>query len=226
MTKQRKRRFESATPEKEDGATEELKAFIEEKTGEAVKEIKKALDQRISGIEESLNFAYESIGATSKRVTVLEKELKVIYEDWHEMKYRLGQMEREREEAEKLRRKSQLIFAGRDLHIPERDDGLVAAVAAIINRLLELDVPQGQITGVNRLPRNRLLVHFARDERGSLRDQVFKAKHKLRGQKLFINENLTPMRQEAFNLLLHERRGKNIHSVYEGRSSSFCSDKN
>ena len=71
MTKQRKRRFESATPEKEDGATEELKAFIEEKTGEAVKEIKKALDQRISGIEESLNFAYESIGATKFSSTLV-----------------------------------------------------------------------------------------------------------------------------------------------------------
>ena len=31
MTKQRKRRHESGTPEKEEGATEELKAFIEEK---------------------------------------------------------------------------------------------------------------------------------------------------------------------------------------------------
>ena len=75
MTKPRKRRHESGTPgkEKEEGATEELKAFIEEKTGEAVTEIKKALDQRIRGIEDSLNFAYESITATSQKVTTLGK---------------------------------------------------------------------------------------------------------------------------------------------------------
>ena len=81
MTKRNKRRHESGTPEKEeDGATEELKAFIEEKTGEAVKEIKKALDQRIVGLEESLNFAYESITVTSQKVKELEKELKEFHE--------------------------------------------------------------------------------------------------------------------------------------------------
>ena len=47
---------------------------------------------------------------------------------------------------------------------------------------------------------------FARDERGSLRDAVYRAKHKLRGQHFFINENLTHVRQEVLNLLLHERR--------------------
>ena len=206
MTKQRKRRHESGTPEKEDGATEELKAFIEEKTGEAVTEIKKALDQRISGLEDSLNFAYESIAVTSQKVSVLEKELKAFNDDWQDMKYRIAQLEQEREEAEKLRRRSQLVFTGRDLHIPENDDRLVAAVSAQINRLLELDVPPGEIVDVKRLPRKRLLVKFARDERGSLRDAVYRAKHKLRGQHFFINENLTPVRQEVLNLLLHERR--------------------
>ena len=67
MTKQRKRRHESGTPEKEDGSTEELKAFIEDKTGEAVREIKKAFDAKNFEFEESLNFAYESIQATTKK---------------------------------------------------------------------------------------------------------------------------------------------------------------
>ena len=213
MTKQRKRRHESGTPEKEEGATEELKAFIEEKTGEAVKEIKKALDQRITGIEESLSFAYASIETASRKVCVLESELKAMHEDWQSMNYRLRQLEQEREEADRLRRRPQLIFAGRDLHIPERDDRLQASIAAMINRLLEIEVSQGQIVYVKRLPRNRLLVHFTGDERGSLRDQVFRAKHKLRGQRIFINENLTPVRQEALNLLLHERKEGRISTV-------------
>ena len=53
MTKQRKRRHESGTPQKEEGepalsnAVLELKSFIEAKTGEAVDEIKKSFDRRI-----------------------------------------------------------------------------------------------------------------------------------------------------------------------------------
>ena len=213
MTKQRKRRHESGTPEKEDERTEELKAFIQAKTGEAVDEIKRAIEQRLSGLEDSLNFAYESITAASNKVSALEKDVKSIYEDWLSLSYRVAQLEQEREEAERLRRRPQLIFTGRDLHIPENDDRLVAAIAALINRLLELDVPQGQIIDAKRLPRNRVLVKFAGDERGSLRDLVYRSKHKLRGQNIFINENLTPQRQEVLNLLLHEKREGRLTAV-------------
>ena len=97
MTKQRKRRHESGTPEKEEGATEELKAYIEEETSEAVKEIKKALDQRIIGLEESLSFAYASIETVSRKVCALESELKAMHEDWQSINYRLRQLEQERE---------------------------------------------------------------------------------------------------------------------------------
>ena len=144
MTKQRKRRHESGTPEKEDERTEELKSFIQAKTGEAVDEIKRVIEQRLAGIEDSLNFAYESITATSSKVNALEKEVKSINEDWLSLSYRVAQLEQEREEAERLSRRPQLIFTGRDLHIPDNDDRLVAAIAALINRMLELDVPQGK----------------------------------------------------------------------------------
>ena len=213
MTKQRKRRHESGTPEKEEETTEELKAFINEKTGEAVKEIKRALDQKIRGLEDSLNFAYESISVTSQKVAVLEKELKVFNYEWQDMKHRIANLEREREENDKLRRRSQLIFSGRDLQIPDFDDRLVAAVSAQINRLLELDIPPGEIVNVKRLPGKRLLVKFSRDDKGSLRDEVFKAKSRLRGQSIYISENLTPARHEAFNLLLHERREGRLSTV-------------
>lgn len=172
MTKQRKRHHESGTPEKEDERTEELKAFIEDKTGQAVSEIKKVIEQRISGIEDSLNFAYESITATSNKVNAPEKEVKSISEDWLSLIYRVAQLEQEREEAERLSRRPQPIFTGRDLHTPENDDRLVAVIAALINRLLELDVPPGQIIYARRLPRKRVLVKFASDERGSLRNLV------------------------------------------------------
>lgn len=212
MTK-KKRRHESGTPEKEDGTIEELKAFIKEKTGEAVREIKQALDQRITSLEDSLNFAFESITVTSQKVTTLEKNLKEIYNDCQSLKCRVEHLEQEREEAEKLRRRPQLIFSGRDLHIPERDERLIVAVAAMINRQLELEVAPGQIISAKRLPKNRLLVRFAGDERGSLRDQVYRSKQKLRGQKIFINENLTPIRQDALNLLLHQRRQGRVSTV-------------
>lgn len=208
MTRRRKRRHESGTPQKEEeeGETEELKAFIEEKTGDAVKEIKKALDQRIRGIEDSLNFAYESITVTSQKVTTLEQAMKDIYEEWGEMKSRVAQLEQHGEEMEKLRRRPQLIFTGSDLVIPSSDEGLMPAVTAFIDRVLELEVPPGEILQVNRLSRKRLLVKFARDERGSLRDRVFRSKYKLKGQKIFINENLTPMRQAALTRLLREKK--------------------
>ena len=81
MTKQRKRRYESGTPEKEgeEGlphAVADLKNFIETKTESAVTEITKKFDQRITGFEESLNFAYESITATSNKVNAAETEMK------------------------------------------------------------------------------------------------------------------------------------------------------
>ena len=227
MTKQRKRRHESGTPEKEDERTEELKSFIQAKTGEAVDEIKRVIEQRLAGIEDSLNFAYESITATSSKVNALEKEVKSINEDWLSLSYRVAQLEQEREEAERLSRRPQLIFTGRDLHIPENDDRLVAAIAALINRMLELDVPPGQIIYAKRLPRNRVLVKFAGDERGSLRDLVYRSKHKLRGQNIFINENLTPMRQEVLNLLLHEKREGRLTAVLtRGGEVFFAVSKN
>ena len=214
MTKPRKRRHESGTPEKEkDGATEELKAFIEEKTGEAVKEIKRALDQRITLIEDSLNFAYESITVTSQKANALEKRMGEIDGELLDVKQRVTQLEQEKEETEKIKRRSQLIFAGRDLYIPENDEQIVTAISATINRLLELEVPPGHIVYARRLQRNRVLVRFASDERGSLRDEVFRAKYRLRGHKIFINEDLTPKRQEVLKVLLDVKREKRLSTV-------------
>ena len=213
MTKRTKRRHESGTPEKEDGSAEELKAFIAEKTGEAVREIKRALDQRMTAIEESLNFAYETITVTVQKTKTLEKGLAAMHEDFQSLRYRVAKLEQEREESEKTRRRMQLIFSGNDLHIPENDSGIIAAISALINRLLELEVRPGQIISVKRLPRSRLLATFAGDDRGSLKEQILRAKYKLRGQKVFIQENLTPMRQGAFKRLLQARREGHISTV-------------
>ena len=106
-----------------------------------------------------------------------------------------------------------LIFSGADLHIPENDMALKPAIAALFNRFLELEVDQGQITNVQRTSRNRLLVKFSRDDRGSLRDQVYRAKARLRGHELYINESLTPTRQEALSFLLEMRRQNKISAA-------------
>ena len=213
MTNRRKRKHGSETPEKEDSATDELKAFIEEKNGESITEIKKALDQRLASIEESLNFAYESLTVTSQKVTALENEVKCLRENWQTMEYRLPQLEQEREEVERVKRRGQLIFSGSDLTIPENDERLMMAVTALIDRYLELEVGPGQIIHVQRLPRDRLLVKFAEDRRGSLRDEIYRTKNKLRGHKIFINENLTPARQQLFGWLLHEQREGRVMTV-------------
>ena len=220
MTKSRKRRHESGSPQKDEGedgltnALPELKAFIETKTGEAVGEIKKTLDQKLAGIEESLNFAYETITVTSSKVSAVEKELKTIKYEWEQMKYRLAQLEQEREEGERISRQAVLIFSGQDLHLPEDDDQLKSVVTAVIDRLLEIEVRTGQIISVKRLQaRHKLLVKFANSERGSLRDLVFRAKSRLRGHKIFINESLTPTRQEVFNALLQYRKQGLIATV-------------
>ena len=83
MTKGRKRRHESGTPQKEgaegptlEDAIEELKVFIGAKTGEAVDEIRRVFDQKLTVIEESLNFAYASIVESSKKINKLEIEMK------------------------------------------------------------------------------------------------------------------------------------------------------
>ena len=83
-----------------------------------------------------------------------------MYDDWQDMKGKIAQLEQQGEETEKLRRRSQLIFTGRGLHIPGNDHGLVPSVSALINRSLELDVPPGEIVHVRRLPKKRLLVKF------------------------------------------------------------------
>ena len=59
-------------------------------------------------------------------------------------------------------------------------------VTALIDRYLELEVSPREIIDVQRLPRNRLLVKFAGDGRGSLRDAVYRNTYKLKGQKIFI----------------------------------------
>ena len=106
--KRGKRRHESGTPEKDEGepalteAVLELKTFIEAKTGEAVVEIKKTLDRRIASIEESLNFAYESITAASHKVTRLEKELDMVRSECEQMKDRVVHLEKQGEERERI----------------------------------------------------------------------------------------------------------------------------
>ena len=220
MTKGRKRRHESGTPQKEGGdgtglqdAIEELKAFIEVKTGKAVEDIKNVLEQKIASIEESLNFAYASITESSQKLNKLEEKMRDMSAERNDIQNRLARLEYDSEEAEKVRRRPMLIFSGSDLHIPENDRALKPSVAAFINRLMEIEVDQGQITSVQRMTRNRLLVSFSSGARGSLRDQVYKAKARLRGHDLYINENLTPVRQEAFAFLLEMRRQGKISAV-------------
>ena len=115
--KSRKRRYESGTPEKEDGdrtnlqdAIEELKAFIETKTGKAVEEIRKAFDQKLSALEESLNFAYASIVESSKKLNKLEENMKSISIENDNIQRRLEILEHESEEADRVRRRPMFFF--------------------------------------------------------------------------------------------------------------------
>ena len=217
--KRGKRRHESGTPEKDEGepalteAVLELKTFIEAKTGEAVVEIKKTLDRRIASIEESLNFAYESITAASHKVTRLEKELDMVRSECEQMKDRVVHLEKQGEERERISRLSSLIFAGQDLHLPDSDDRLGSAIAAVLNRHLELEIRPGEIINIWRLKRNRVLVRFASGERGSLRDVIYRSKRKLKGLRIYINESLTPMRQKLFSDLLQKRKQGLISTV-------------
>ena len=127
-----------------------------------------------------------------------------------DIQQRLSRLEYQSEEANRLRRRPMLFFSGADLHIPENGMALKPAIATLLNRYLELEVDQGQITSVQRTSRNRLLVRCSRDDRGSLTDQVYRAKARLRGHVLY--ESLTPTRQEALSFLLEMRRQEKICS--------------
>ena len=129
-----------------------------------------------------------------------------ISSELEQLKLRVAQLEQEREEGERISRMPLLILSGQDLRLPENDERLMTVVVAVIDRLLEIDVHPGQIISVTRLPRDRLLVRFASSEKGSLRDLVFRTKGSLKGHKIYINESLTPRRQEAFNMLLQLRK--------------------
>ena len=182
MTKQRKRRHESGTPEKGEDeaalsdAVVDFKSFVETKTSDAVDDIKKTVDQRMTSIEDSLSFAYESITAASNKASAAEKNIETVKGELERLKHRVKQLEEEREKGERLNRIPALIFSGQDLHLPDQDSRLMTVAVAVIDRLLELDVRPGQIVGVRRLPRDRILVKFASSERGSLRDLVFRKK--------------------------------------------------
>ena len=54
----------------------------------------------MAGMEESLNFVYQSITASSHKVNALEKEMQRTRYEYEAIKKRIGQLEWEREEGE------------------------------------------------------------------------------------------------------------------------------
>ena len=146
-------------------------------------------------------------------MTILEKELDIVRSECEQMKDRVVHLEKQGGERERISRLSSLIFAGQDLHLPDSDDRLGSAIAAVLNRHLELEIRPGEIISIWRLKRNRVLVRFASGERGSLRDVIYRSKRKLKGLRIYINESLTPMRQKLFSDLLQKRKQGLISTV-------------
>ena len=192
----------------------DLKQFIAKENAKSVKEIKESNEKRMAAIEESLTFAMDALSAVSERQKSAEQDIGELKKLTADLKQRLQQMELHEDRQQQERRLACLIFSGAVLQAHTHRDDALEQIRAVLRQFLNRDLDRSQVRNVTRLRNGKVIIEFTTAEVGSNRDDLFRAKAKLRGSGLFVTESLTPRRQAMFAELLQMKKDRKIHSVF------------
>ena len=219
MTKRRKV-CSPAQGEQSDSYTE-LKEFIVRENSKCVAEIKDANERRIAAVEESLNFALDSLAAVSQRQHSADLDIVDLRKESADLRRRLQQLELGEDRIQQEKRLTTLLFSGPAIQAQAQREDAVRRIRAIVQERMNHVLDSAQVRAMIRLRSGKVLVEFISASPGSDRDMLFRSKSKLRGSGLFISESLTPRRQTLFSETLKLKKEGVIFSTFTRAGNIF-----
>ena len=111
--------------------------------------------------------------------------------------------------------------------VAEREDINTLVVTTLNSRMPGMNMTEQDIDRAHRLPgpNNRVIVKFVRTGQGSVRDAVMWRRLELRGNDLFVGENLSKLRGAIFRGLLAAKKEEKIYTVYTRGGQVYYKDK-
>ncbi|KAF0296948.1 hypothetical protein FJT64_005620 [Amphibalanus amphitrite] len=220
MTK--KRKTLSPPQEGQSDICADLKRFIVEENEKCVKQIVDSNNRRLEAIEESLNFAMDSLTSVSKRQRAAESDITKLQKETADLRRRLQQIEVGEDRQQQDKRLTCLIFSGPALQrLTSREDA-ARLIKSLVQQYLQHSLDGSQVKAMVRLKNGKILTEFTTATPGSDRDFLFRAKSRLRGSGLYIAESLTPRRQAMFVELLQLKREGVVFSVFTRSGDVFA----
>ena len=200
---------------------EELKEFIVSENAKCVSEIREVNERRIAAVEESLNFALDSLTALSQRQHSADLDIVHLKKESADLRRRLQQLELGEDRIQQEKRLTTLLFSGPAIQAHARREDAVRQIHATVQERMNHALDNAQVRAMIRLRSGKVLVEFTSASPGSDRDILFRSKAKLRGSGLFISESLTPRRQALFSETLQLKKDGIIFSTFTRAGNIF-----
>lgn len=173
-------------------------------------EIKRELNNRISAVEESLNFALTTNEVVCQRLSAVEKKASEAETELETSRVRLRSVEEQLDISNQEKLQDWLVFSGSaipKLTTEDRPEDAPRLLHRMLWDLMGFHLDSAQVSEVHR-DKFQIWVRFTHSFPGSLRDLIFRGKTRLRGTGLFVRESLTEKRQEWFDELVKLRKRK------------------
>ena len=197
-------------------------------SGESLEAVKKIVDEGILKVLTQMNQRTECF---EKRADILEteifekdKEVKRMEAQLIEQEKTIKALNEQMESIETNRRMNTLILKCKEFGERRMSEDIEADTVRIINtRFPDLQVGVADFQTIHRLQgEHTVICKFVKTK---LRNELFDRRLSLRGARgadrqmapLYVNESLSPKRQEVLNALLEEKRQKRIYTVFSKR---------
>ena len=199
---------------------------------ESLDAVKRIVDEGILKVLTQVNQRMEGI---EKRVNILEGEIFEKDREVKRMGVKLTEQEKTiealREQLESIdtnRRMNTLILKCKEFGGRRMNEDIEADTVRILNkRFPDLQVRATDFQTVHRLQSEHTVI--CKFVKTKLRNELFDRRLSLRNAHgadhhaapLFVNESLSPKKQEVFNALLEEKRQKHIYTVFSKRGAVY-----
>ena len=149
------------------------------------------------------------------------EEVRTLREEVRDLRLQLQSLGLQHDSLQQSIRLVRLIFSGPSIPVVSAQEDVKEVIRSLLLRSMGFELDVRQVNTAFRV-RNKIHVEFTSAAPGSNRDQLFRAKTKLRGSGLFITESLTPHRQELFQNLLHLKREKIVFAAFTQAGELFA----
>lgn len=202
--------------------------------------LQSSMTAEFAQLREDLSRLHGRIEDLERHVSARDDLIEELKHKLGEREMRIGQLEEQVDHIDADRRRKDLILSGTAVPLPPQEawteDVAETAVTLLGRCMPDVPVTRSDIEDAFRVGKRKVIMcRFKTAAKKSVRDNLYEGRFNSKAvvnttisdipQNLYINENLSPYRQDIYHALLKEKAAKRLYTVFSKNCEVYCKTK-